>query len=360
MKLLLIILLFYSTGFAQIDKKKIFFEDSVLPIMGGYQFDGVNDCVTLSSNPLSGFGSVASFSFYVKAPSNLTETRWFFSFGGTADGTAGAYCRLHSNKIQVVVGNGTTRDITAFSTHYLTANTNAFIVVTVELGVAKKLYVNGELKQEISLAALTGNLSSTATSTISVDGSQGYNSNFYGLRVFNRLLSSGEVTTLYNNGRPDLYDATSMSGLVANYVGSNAGQIGWIETQNNLHGQTSGSPNTLLLTEEVQRPQTYRDIKTNIAASTNTAMLGIIPKGYRLVRIQATGTGSLTAIEIGTSSGGNQVVESVGTTGTETKDLSITSTGLALYSATSNLNLYARHTAAGQAMTLLFTFERVQ
>lgn len=140
-------------------------------------------------------------------------------------------------------------------------------------------------------------------------------------------------------------------GCVAEYLPENAGRIGWIETMNGLHGNTSGSP--LCLNAE-QRPLVYRDVKLAVA-NTATALTNIVPKGYRISTIRAVGTASLSSVIIGTSSGGSQIVTS--TTVSTTASL-LTLAGN-VYSETADTTLYAQHGTSGQTMDLIFVFEKI-
>lgn len=145
-------------------------------------------------------------------------------------------------------------------------------------------------------------------------------------------------------------------GCVAEYLPSNCGKIGWIETQNGLHGQTSGSPISLLAE---QRPLIYRDVKLAIATGTPTLLTGLVPKGYAIKSIVAKGSASLTAIKIGTSSSGEQIVASSTATTTGTMQV-LASTANAGYNITADTNVYVEHTTAGETMDVVFLLEKVQ
>src|SRR5690606_377613 len=174
---------------------------------------------------------------------------------------------------------------------------------------------------------------------------------FYGM-------SAAGSTTFEGNAADKVY-ITEVTitpiGCVAEYLPSNAGRLGWIETMNGLHGSTSGSPVSL---NAEQRPVIYRDVKLSIA-NTATTLTNIVPKGYRIASIRAVGSDSLTAIKIGTSSGGEQVVASTTTTGTTPKLLTLAATANDGYSESAATTLYAEHGTAAQTLDLIFTFEKV-
>jgi hypothetical protein len=147
-------------------------------------------------------------------------------------------------------------------------------------------------------------------------------------------------------------------GEVATYDARNATSYSWIDgSGNNLHGQMSGSP-VVVRSEKINQIKQY---KGSIAANTNTTLTSIIPKGYRIIAIRAVGSDSLTAVKIGTSSGGEQVVASTTTVGTTPKMLTLASTANDAYSESSAQTLYARHDtgASGKVMNLIFICEKV-
>ena len=103
--------------------------------------------------------------------------------------------------------------------------------------------------------------------------------------------------------------------------------------------------------------EVYTDARATIATATPTTMT--IPKGYVIKEIRALGSASLTAIKIGTSSGGEQIVQSTTTTGTTPKILTLASTAKATYSESADTTIYVQHTTAGQTMNVILIFEKV-
>lgn len=184
-----------------------------------------------------------------------------------------------------------------------------------------------------------------------------------------KVLSNGTLgtkvtaSTVFNIGEDDsivVYgDLTGSEikygGCVAEYLGINAGRLGWVESSGNqLSGATSGSP--ICLNTE-QRPMQYRDIKKSIA-NTATTLTAVIPKGYVIKEIRLKGSGSLTAVKIGTSSGGEQVVAS--TTASTTASLAtFSATANDGYSETADQTLYVEHATAGQTLDVIFKLEKV-
>ncbi len=140
-------------------------------------------------------------------------------------------------------------------------------------------------------------------------------------------------------------------GCVASYEPENAGRLGWIETQNGLHGSTSGSPISL---SAEQRSLIYRDVKLSVA-NTATTLTNIVPKGYRIDYIRALGSNSLTGVKIGTSSGGEQIVTST----TASTTASILTLAGNTYNETASTTLYAEHATAAETLNLIFVFRKV-
>ena len=238
----------------------------------------------------------------------------------------------------------------------------------------------------------------------------------YLARQFNRMLTAAEVIEHYNNGRPDLYRlpyadigasqaaltsgtlvvgkryiidtynasddftnvgaASNASGVTfiatgttpttwtassslratgcnAEYLPENMGRLGAIETMGGLHGSSAGSPISL---SAEQKATIYRDVKLSIANSATT-LTNIVPNGYMIESIRAKASDSITAVKIGTSSGGEQVVASVAA-GTTPTILTLAATAQAGYSESASDTLFAEHATAGQTLDLIFTFRR--
>jgi hypothetical protein len=140
-------------------------------------------------------------------------------------------------------------------------------------------------------------------------------------------------------------------GCIAEYKGQDMGRLGAIETQNGLHGSTSGSPISL---SAEQRPLIYRDVKLSVA-NTATTLTDIAPYGYQIKAIRALGSNSLTGVKVGTSSGGEQIVAST-TVNTTASVLTLAGN---IYDETSSTTLYAEHATAAETLDLIFLFEKL-
>jgi len=92
-------------------------------------------------------------------------------------------------------------------------------------------------------------------------------------------------------------------GCVAEYLPNYAGKFGWLETQNRLHGSTSGSP----VTASAGLFEHYKDVKLSVTG--HTTLTNVVPKEYRLKGILFNNTTANTVvINVGTSGGGTDVV----------------------------------------------------
>ena len=175
---------------------------------------------------------------------------------------------------------------------------------------------------------------------------------------FIAVATSGNIRTqLLLAGQKAYFDNLTMLqvGCVAEYLPENAGNLGWVESSGNqLSGQTPGSPISLNV---AKRPMQYRDIKKGITNAATT-LTGLVPRGYIIKSIRLKGSASLTAVKIGTSSGGEQIVAS--TSASTTASLAtLAATANAGYSETTKQTIYIEHATAGQTLDVIFHFEKV-
>jgi hypothetical protein len=161
-------------------------------------------------------------------------------------------------------------------------------------------YFNGTLQTTFTLTSvtdLTTTIAMRIMGGISSSGERFMSGIFQNLLLYNKALSPSEVTSLYNGQR-------ITDGLVAEYLPSNAGRIGWVETSGNkLHGQTSGSPLSNNVTDRVN----YQDVKTLVTG--NTTLTNIVPENYflREIRIENNTANVFTMNISGVSSGGTDI-----------------------------------------------------
>lgn len=431
---------YYVSDDATVETNQLLLTDKMWAgIPAAYQFDGVDDYVSIADNANLNFGTGDySIEMYVLV-NTLTsgdnicigkrngDNR--FGFGFKASGSKIGLFHLVYN-----VAKGITFSET--SGYVIDYNQRSHCVVTVDRDGNTVMYLNGipiytnttGFGADVDINVI-GNLTLLQNVSANTAFLNGY---IHFARLYNRALTQSEVTQHYNNGRPDLYqldyadrgasqttvatydssavndstitlmygkkyrwtkgnadslkigstaytDTTEFTwttgsvyaygdltnsnmlpvGVVGFWTPQNAGRLGWIDASGNqLSGQTSGSP-ICLNTES--RPIIYKDIKLLIAANTNTTLTNVIPRGYKITDIECTGSDSLTAVKIGTSSGGEEIVASTTTVSTNSKLLTLAATANDAYSSTADRTIYARHDtgASGKTMKLIFYLTKV-
>ena len=390
--------------------------------IGGYIFDGVNDYVTIPNraNFQVGTGDFST-EWYGVVTSTVDLGRMLFclDFPSNARGYD-LYIRT-GETLYTRIGDGT--NLVTSDAITIPLNTPLHIVVTYDRDGDLTIYVNGISSETKAISTVTGAVNPATAMEFGRDLDSTYaKEKTFIVRLYNKVLSATEIASIYNNGRPDLYELvysdknannTSLTsgtltigkryrlkdfiagddftnvgaasnadgvefiatgttpttwtnssevvpiGCVAEYLPQNAGSLGWIESSGNqLSGSTSGSP---LCINKENRPPHYRDIRKTIAANTDTTLTGIVPKGYKIVSIRAKGSDSLADIKIGSASAGEQIVAATTTSSTTPKLLTLAATANDAYSESADVTLYARHdtSASGKTMDLIFHFEKV-
>ncbi len=179
-------------------------------INNGFSLDGVNDYVDLNTTNLK-FTSSFSVSFFMKHTSNTGNFGLISTTGGAYNGWA---IGMYSGHLEFWFDD---RPIQAYvdcvSSTILTINTWNHIVFTFELGVGFKLYINGTLNKSSSKPLFVPSYTQApiyypnvgAFSTLSGTRSLFYNGLIDELGIWNRLLTTLEVTELYNSGSGKQY-----------------------------------------------------------------------------------------------------------------------------------------------------------
>jgi len=128
-------------------------------------------------------------------------------------------------------------------------------------------------------------------------------------------------------------------GCVAEYLPENAGKFGWLETQNRLHGSTSGSP----IAASAGLFENYKDAKLSVTG--NSILTDVVPKEYKLKGILFNNTTANTVvINVGTSSGATDVVNA------QSVPAGLTFVSLAkIFSLTADQTLYVSSSAWNSA-----------
>jgi hypothetical protein len=198
-------------------------------INGCYDFDGTNDYVYNNGASLKGISNDISVSLWVKAPEQSndwasivgrgtwTETGCYDLAFKKADGSLGRYFRMEVYELSPNTCDSTT-NIQDNQWHHIAGVID---------DTAKKyyVYVDGVLEGDCSF---TGTLSAHSTKGISL-GARNYADRFYDglideVGIWNRVLTSDEISDLYNSGTGLSYPFTS-SGWDGKILGKNYSEI---------------------------------------------------------------------------------------------------------------------------------------
>ncbi|MFH1187102.1 MAG: DUF2341 domain-containing protein [Candidatus Levyibacteriota bacterium] len=165
---------------------------------GGY-FDGIDDYVQVPDSTTLKFGTADfTISGWVKHAVSLGGIhRGIYTKGssGTGTGEFSFYIASDTNKLRLIVDGGS-----SFVDGTKTLNDNTWHHVIVERnGNTVNLYVDGQLDKTQSNFFTGLNFNSASAVKIGLrDGSRFFDGKIDEVRVYNRALSSGEVSALYN------------------------------------------------------------------------------------------------------------------------------------------------------------------
>ena len=162
-------------------------------------FNGSSSRINLPSNPINGLSSV-SFSFWIK-PNDIASYQYVLSFINSVDGWNGLGIRItNTGKIQVVRANSGAVTTTENSTTTLSLNVWQHVAVSVQQSGAV-IYINGSPDGTFSSTPFTTN--NTGSFDIGMNEyasgvTQAFtNGSIDQVRIFNRVITANEVTTLY-------------------------------------------------------------------------------------------------------------------------------------------------------------------
>lgn len=162
-------------------------------------FNGSSSRINLPSNPINGLSSV-SFSFWIK-PNDITSYQYVLSFINSVDGWNGVGIRItNTGKIQVVRANSGAVTTTENSTTTLSLNVWQHVAVSVQQS-GTVIYINGSPDGTFSNTPFTTN--NTGSFDIGMNeyasgATQAFtNGSIDQVRIFNRVITANEVTTLY-------------------------------------------------------------------------------------------------------------------------------------------------------------------
>lgn len=174
---------------------------------GGYQFDGVDDYVTVADNDNLDFGTNNfSIEVYFKTGASVSGTQRIFYKGASATGV-GYNLHIYNGTLYLSIQDATGTTNYSASTLTLTANTVYNLFITCVRTGNAITYVNGVSNKTQSITTSAGTISNSLALIIGGQaGSNSFQGFIYLSRFYNRALSASEVLTMYNNGRPDLFN----------------------------------------------------------------------------------------------------------------------------------------------------------
>jgi len=389
---------------------------------GGYQFDGVDDYISIANNPNLNFGT-EHFSFLIHFKTGNIPTSEI-DILNKRSGNIGynLYKANGLNNLNFFIGdlNGfTTIPITSL---VLTNNTEYFIVISINRDGNLLVYSKNQLVlTSTSHQIRSGSITNTGNLFLASYNQSNYFApiKMYGFRLFNKVLTESEITQFWNNGRPDLSEVpyelrganqtTLTSGTllygkryrIDNYVtgddftnvgassnatgvefvatgttpanwtnGSSLRQIGCVldlkPTNAGSFGWYDASGNQLHGTTygnpvclTKDNPNDYVDLKLNITGATT--LTNIVPKGYQLESIyfkNTTANAVTGGIKIGTTSGGSDVVTAEPVAGNSEGLMTLNKK---FFSSTADQTLYVNAVTSwnGASINLIFRMRKV-
>lgn len=172
-------------------------------IPAAYQFDGVDDFVTVPDNDNLDFGT-GDFSIEMFVNVAVLSTNYLIS---KISGTSGFIIQTESNGIIYPRLRPNGGVLTNYATNPITITTNRWnhILMTFDRDGNYVGYLNGAKINEIAISASAGDLSNSTSLSIFTTGAVWLNGQIGFIRLYNRVLSQSEITARWNNGAPHLY-----------------------------------------------------------------------------------------------------------------------------------------------------------
>ncbi len=148
------------------------------------------------------------------------------------------------------------------------------------------------------------------------------------------FVATGTTPSVWTNG-----SSLRQIGCVAEYRPENAGAMGWIETQNGLHGITSGNPIALA---------GYRDYKSGIS-STTVQLVNTQKANHNLKQVIVKNNYAGTnTIYLGTTTNANELLNGISINNGETKVIDVNSF------TTMTRNIYVKAGYSNIDITLIY------
>jgi hypothetical protein len=166
----------------------------------GVCLNGTNSLINCGTGKLQSITDkfiVASWCYINSASTNVGG---LLNIGGVSNEISGFYIRVlsYNDAPLITLSNGTARDTQTFTT--LTPLDQWFHIAFVIDGVTKKLYINGEFKESITLSIsgpFTPNIGRDLLLGAGSNNNEIINGNFDDIQIYNRVLSAGETNLNY-------------------------------------------------------------------------------------------------------------------------------------------------------------------
>ena len=161
-------------------------------------FDGVNDHITIpNSDSINITGDALTIAGYINTDGSTAWQGICYKDGGNNKGYQLFVDKTGDPNIAFGVHTGTFYRL--FSNEVIENNKWYFVVATYD-GVNQSIYINGAFDNS---QAVTGNITNSSTENLYIGrnkaGSERFNGEIAGFRIFNTALTAAQVADLYNN-----------------------------------------------------------------------------------------------------------------------------------------------------------------
>jgi hypothetical protein len=180
-----------------------------------YNFDGVDDFISLANSGSINFSGGITFSAWVKTndvrlASIVDKETNCVSYGyriNTRDN--GQFWAEHS-----CYGNGQPGSYGAIASINYTANTWYFIVGTLDLLTGNRIYINGNLVDQGAVTQLINNSKNIEFGRSTLPQGEYFWGKIDDIAIYNRALTQQEITNLYNSSVPPTLTLSSSQGFI--------------------------------------------------------------------------------------------------------------------------------------------------
>ena len=188
----------------------------------GAKFNGSNSYVDLPLTPTFGGKNTLSVSFWFKT-TTTARARMFTDYAQTS---RNCDITIDGGNIEIVTDYGTTSDTHTTSLTYNNGNWHHIVVAINQSANQRTIYINGLLKDSITLPSQSWDgYGQKVTVGAFYSSSSGYSQYFDGeidqVRIFNKALSSSEVSKLYGNGAGEIACEHTVTTTDVNYPVTN-------------------------------------------------------------------------------------------------------------------------------------------